>query len=295
MVDIRTILYWGGFALAVILLIWFINILKQAVKIKAIKGFKDRFLIVLFFFLGIIFSIIYLKIKIKKKLKASKESEVQTHQEKKKEEKKSHSSIKKFFRKFWFLLWKDDSLKGWIFSVIFLFVFIRFIFFPLLNLATGSPLSLAIVESCSMYHRGNLFSDFNNWFSEHNAKYSQININQSIFQNFIFKNGLNKGDILFTIGVDPKSLKIGDVIIFNAGQTNPIIHRIISIRMENGKYIFSTMGDNNNGQLSVEQNIDQSQIIGKPIAKIAPYLGWVKLIFFEGSKSPEERGLCKQT
>jgi hypothetical protein len=212
----------------------------------------------------------------------------------KKEEKKS-SGIKKFFKKFWFLLWKDDSFKGWIFSIIFLFIFIKFIFFPLLNLATGTPLSLAIVESCSMYHQGNLLSNFENWFAQHYSKYTQIGINESEFSMFIFKNGLNKGDILFTVGVDPKNLKIGDVIIFNAGQTNPIIHRIISIKQTNGRYVFSTMGDNNNGQLSVEQNIDQSQIIGRPIAKIAPYLGWVKLIFFEGSKSPEERGLCHQT
>ena len=49
--------------------------------------------------------------------------------------------FKKFWKKFWFIVWKDDSLKGWIISIIFLFVVIKFIFFPLLNLATGTTLS----------------------------------------------------------------------------------------------------------------------------------------------------------
>jgi signal peptidase I len=201
----------------------------------------------------------------------------------------------KIFRAFWHLLWKDNSPKGWIFSIVFLFVFIKFIFFPLLNLATGTILPLAIVESCSMYHEGNLLSNFNNWFSQHQTKYAEYgNINQTEFNNFIFKKGLNKGDILFIIGVKPKDLKVGDVIIFNAGQSNPIIHRIISIQKTEDSYTFSTIGDNNNAQLSFEKSITENEIIGKPIAKIGPYIGWIKLIFYEGSKPASERGLCTQ-
>ena len=60
--------------------------------------------------------------------------------------------FKRFLKKSWQIIWKDDSLKGWIISLIFIFVVIKFIFFPLLNLATGTSLPLAIVESCSMYH-----------------------------------------------------------------------------------------------------------------------------------------------
>ncbi|HTY43665.1 MAG TPA: signal peptidase I [Patescibacteria group bacterium] len=213
----------------------------------------------------------------------------------KKGEKKFWKSTKKVFGKFWNLLWKDNSIKGWLFSIIFLFIFIKFIFFPLLNLATGTALPLAIVESCSMYHQGNLFSDFNNWWDQHLVKYSGLGIHKEDFQNFIFRNGLNKGDILFTVGVKPENLRVGDVIIFNADQQNPIIHRIIKIQKTGDQYIFSTIGDNNNAQLPFETSINQNQIVGKPIAKIAPYLGWVKLIFFEGSKPPSERGLCTQT
>src|SRR4030042_125670 len=104
---------------------------------------------------------------------------------------------KKGFKKFWFLLWKDNSLKGWIFSLIFLFVFIKFIFFPVLSLVTGTALPLAIVESCSMYHQGNVFSNFDSWFEEHDLKYSEFDITRTEFEDFSFRRGFSKGDILF--------------------------------------------------------------------------------------------------
>ena len=202
--------------------------------------------------------------------------------------------VKKILSKFWFLLWKDESFKGWLFSIIFIFIFIKFIFFPIMSLLTGTPLPLAIIESCSMYHNGNLLSNKDSWFSRHEEKYSEFEIEKSNFLDFRFEKGMNKGDILFVIGANPEKLEVGDVIIFNAEQRNPIIHRIVEIKNENGEKIFSTIGDNNNGQLSFEQNIKSNQIVGKPILKIAPYLGWIKLIFFENTKSPSERGFCEE-
>jgi len=202
--------------------------------------------------------------------------------------------FKKFWNKFWFIVWKDDSPKGWLISVIFIFIVIKFIFFPVLSFATGTSLPLAIVESCSMYHQGNLFSNFDNWWENHESKYSSYIINDLDFQDFIFKNGFNKGDILFVLKAKPEKLKIGDVIIFNGGTENPIIHRILEIKKEGEKYIFSTIGDNNNGQLNFEENIQEEQIIGKAVFKLAPYLGWGKLIFYEYIKPKSERGLCQE-
>ena len=202
--------------------------------------------------------------------------------------------FKKFFRDFWFLLWKDDSLKGWIFSIIFIFVFIKFIFFPVLSLATGTVLPLAIVESCSMYHSGDFLSSFSSWWDRHENKYSEFNLDKSMFSNFNLKKGFNKGDILFIVGANPEKLKIGDVIIFEAGHKNPIIHRIINIKEKNGEKIFLTIGDNNNGQLSVEKEISEEQIIGKAVFKLAPLVGWGKLIFFEIKQPPEHRGFCSE-
>ena len=212
-----------------------------------------------------------------------------------KEEVQKKSIIKNFFKKFWYLLWKDDSLKGWVFSIIFLFIFIKFIFFPGLSFITGTQLPLAIVESCSMYHQGNLVSNFNLWFERHEEKYLNINLTKEQLQSFIFKNGFNKGDILFIIGVNPEKIKVGDVIIFEGGQANPIIHRVVKIEEDvNGKKVFSTMGDNNNGQLSAEKNIPEDKVIGKAVFKLAPYLGWFKLIFVEYKQPPENKGMCNE-
>lgn len=200
---------------------------------------------------------------------------------------------KKVLDKFWFLLWKDDSLKGWLFSVVFLVVFIMFIFFPVLRLATGTVLPLAIVESCSMYHDGNILSDFDSWWDKHDEKYSTHIINKLDFQDFIFKNGFNKGDILFIIRANPEKIGEGDVIIFNSQENrNPIIHRVVDIKREEGEYIFSTLGDNNKGQLSFEKGIKEDQLVGKAVIKLAPYIGWAKLIFFEGKRSSQDRGIC---
>lgn len=201
--------------------------------------------------------------------------------------------VKKYLGKFWFLLWKDDSLKGWIFATLFLFLFIKFIFFPILNLVTGTTLPLAIVESCSMYHDGNLLSDYNKWWNNHDEKYDEFEIDKNLFKNFIFRNGLNKGDILFVIGRNPAKLEIGDVIIFN-GDGKAIIHRLVNIENNNGISTFSTIGDNNNGQLSAEKEISEEQIIGQAVFKIAPYFGWGKLIFFEPQRSTSEKGFCKE-
>ena len=104
-----------------------------------------------------------------------------------------------FLKKFWFIVWKDDSLKGWIFSIIFLFLFIKFIFFPVLGLVTGTPLPLAIVESCSMYHERDILSNYDLWWEKHVNKYLGYDIEKEEFENFKFKNGFNKGDILFII------------------------------------------------------------------------------------------------
>ena len=203
--------------------------------------------------------------------------------------------IRKNFRRFWNLLWKDDSLKGWIFSVIFIMVFILLIFFPLLRLITNTSLPLAIVESCSMYHQGNVFSNFDNWWDRQNSKYVPFIINKLDFQDFPLKNGFSKGDILFIVGVKPEKVKEGDIIIFSTSQyPNPLIHRVIDIKEEEGKFFFSTIGDNNENQLSVEKEISGESLVGKAVLRVIPYVGWFKLVFFEGFRPVSERGFCKE-
>ncbi len=186
---------------------------------------------------------------------------------------------KEMFKKSWDYL-KRDTWDSWLVSLVLVFLVVKFIFFPLLSLATGSPLPLVVVESCSMYHS----SDFDDWWFQNKAWYEENDISKEDFLKYKFQNGLNKGDIILTWG--HSDYVRGDIIIFNAETTYPLIHRIISSKK------ISTKGDHNLGQLPVEKDIQESQILGKAIVKI-PFLGWLKLIFFEPFKPENQRGFCK--
>jgi hypothetical protein len=62
------------------------------------------------------------------------------------------------------------------------------------------------------------------------------------------------------------------------------------------------MGDNNNGILTPgnnmygvdERSINSNQLIGRAVFRIAPGLGWIKLIFYESSKPASEKGFCRE-
>ena len=201
--------------------------------------------------------------------------------------------FKEAWKRFWYMVWEDDSFKGWFLSILFIFVFIKFIFFPVLSLVTGTTIPLAIVESCSMYHQGNILTNLDEWWQSHETKYSELGISKEQFEQFHIYNGFNKGDILFITGVNADKLGLGDIIIFDSGKGgNPIIHRVVKIVEGENGLVFSTMGDNNNGQLSVEQSISSSQILGKASIRAVPYIGWIKLIFYEPRKPFGERGFC---
>ncbi len=188
--------------------------------------------------------------------------------------------FKEVLKKTWNFL-KADTWQSWLVSIILIIVIIKFIFFPLLSLATGTSLPLVVVESCSMYHESN----FNSWWSQNGAWYEQHNITEAEFEKFTLMNGLNKGDIVFVSGKG--NYKIGDIIIFSSSQAQyPIIHRVVSLSP------LETKGDHNSGQLiGIEDNINPNLVIGKAVGKI-PALGWIKLIFFEPFKSPQDRGFC---
>ncbi len=213
----------------------------------------------------------------------------------------SKGDIKKSLKKFWFVVWQDPSLKGWIISIAFIFLIIKFLFLPLLVFVTGSALPMAIVESCSMYHKGDIFSNFDSWWERHETKYEDLMINKLDFEEFPFKKGFDKGDILFIIKAKPEKIEIGDIIIFDAGRQTPLIHRVIEIKQEGGKYIFSTIGDNNNGQLSSEKTISEDQLVGKAVFKVIPFIGWGKLaavdilhLILPGKSGYIAEGICKE-
>jgi len=202
------------------------------------------------------------------------------------------SKFRKFWEKFWFIVWKDDSFKGWIISILFIFIVIKFMVFPLISLAAGTTLPLAIVESCSMHHEDTLFSDFDSWWENQGEKYEKFDITKQEFEDFKLNDGFTKGDILFITGADAKEIKKGDIIVFQANRQRPVIHRVVEIEKKDGERYFSTIGDNNPSQLSTEQMISSEQIIGKASVRLVPYGGWIKLVFYEPFRPESQKGVC---
>jgi len=198
--------------------------------------------------------------------------------------KNNKREFKKNIKKFWNFLWNDDSLLSWFLFLIIIFVFIKFIFFPTLSLIFGTSLPIVIVESCSMHHG----EEFEVWWNENEELYKEFGITKNNFENFSLKNGFTKGDIFFVRGVDKENVEIGDIIIFTNSQYNkPIIHRVVDLNP------LQTKGDNNQGQIPFEKNIDGDRIIGKSTQVRIPYIGWLKLIFFEPFRTESERGFCR--
>jgi signal peptidase I len=177
-------------------------------------------------------------------------------------------------KKFYSFL-KKDTWQSWIVSLILAFILIKFIFFPFMSLATGSPLPLVVVESCSMYHS----TEIDDWWDRNALWYEDKGINRFRFDEFGFKKGLNKGDIILVY--NRGDFEIGDIIIYESEFRFPLIHRIVTMNP------LGTKGDNNFDQLEAEKDINEEQVLGKSFLRI-PGLGWVKLIFFEGMK-PAER------
>jgi len=88
---------------------------------------------------------------------------------------------------------------------------------------------------------------------------------------------LEKGDLIFSIGVTPSSLKVGDIILFKSPQNSNVIivHRIIKIYNDGDVILIQTKGDNN--PVPDPWIINGDQVLGKVIFRI-PYLGWPSII-----------------
>ncbi|OYT37669.1 MAG: signal peptidase I [Desulfurococcales archaeon ex4484_58] len=56
---------------------------------------------------------------------------------------------------------------------------------------------------------------------------------------------LREGDLVFAYKPKPEDIHVGDIIIYKGLRGNLVIHRVIKIRVINGKYYYVTKGDNN--------------------------------------------------
>ncbi len=216
----------------------------------------------------------------------------------------SSKKIKEELKKFWKFL-NEDSWKSTIVFVILFLLIIIYLVSPLIGILTGfsysesiikfstsksfpyiyissSPMNLVIVESCSMYHSESLEQILeNNIYEENNLSYEDT-------KSWSFKKGFTKGDIIISIA--PKKINVGDVIIFDSNQQGvkyPIIHRVIR-----NEETITTKGDHNYLLLPYEKEIQPSQVRAKSVLRI-PFIGWIKLIFFDWQKPQDQRGLCK--
>lgn len=184
-------------------------------------------------------------------------------------------------KKFWNWLWHSDSILSWIVALLLAFVTVKFILFPFLSFLLGTSLPLVVVESSSMEHPGSFIGNvigaednFELFWQEKGSWYEQKGITKNEAKQWPLKTGFDKGDIIIVYG--RSKAETGDIIIFEANQKHPVIHRAIST--ENG--IIETKGDNNAAQLPSEKNIQEDEVIGKAVFRI-PKLGWVKLAFVE--------------
>jgi signal peptidase len=93
---------------------------------------------------------------------------------------------------------------------------------------------------------------------------------------------LNVGDLIVVRGVDPTTIRPGDVIVFDVPPPydrytpSPIVHRVVEVRAEDGRLAFVTKGDNlpsPDGWLVPAENVR-----GVCVAKV-PYLGYPAVFF----------------
>jgi signal peptidase I len=204
--------------------------------------------------------------------------------------------IKHYLRKTWKFIWEEDSAASWLVNIVLAFVLIKFIVYPTLRFLLQTAFPIVAVVSGSMEHKVTLDSTSNykycgvSFEEKENADFwetcgewyeQNTVINEQDFKDFPFSNGFNKGDIMILRGKKPRNINIGDVIVFQSGRPDPIIHRVIDIR---DGYYFTTKGDHNARVISEhpikEDNIAEDQVLGNAFIRI-PLLGYIKIWFVE--------------
>jgi len=196
----------------------------------------------------------------------------------------------KGLRKLWYFIWEDNSVLSWIVNVVLAFIIIKFLVYPGLGFILSTSNPVVAVVSCSMEHKptncglatekslcGQTFSDnsgfnFDDYWNICGEWYENRNISKEDFSNFQYSNGFNRGDLIILKGRE--ELSAGQIVVFNAGEKDPVIHRLIQSEEQS----IATKGDNNVNQLPYEHSISKEQIIGHAFIKI-PLLGYVKIVF----------------
>lgn len=217
-------------------------------------------------------------------------------------------------KKVWKFIWEDDSIWSWLANVVVAFLLIRFIVYPLLGiiLGTGYPIVAVVSESmehgispiciesasgrCIRYSKTEFklcdqqftqfYESYDNYWNVCGDWYEKNDITKEQFKTFRFRDGFRKGDVMFLWRANVGNLKVGDVLVYEGGKPQPIIHRIVKMWEEDGEHYYQTKGDHNSRSISKvlqETKISEERIYGKAIVKI-PYLGWLKILFVDAVK-----------
>jgi len=209
--------------------------------------------------------------------------------------------FKKKLKEFWYFIWEDDSVLSWVVNIVLAFVLIKFIVYPSLGFMLTTSHPVVAVVSESMEHSIN--QDYNKiyrlcdetfkekervnldkyWESCGSWYVTNFGIKKDQFEEYPFKNGFNKGDIMVLKGVDHSVANLGEVIVFTSNKPDPIIHRVVRQWQSDKQTFYHTKGDHNKGSIQEPGKIDetrihQDQVIGKAVFRI-PYLGYIKIWF----------------
>ena len=211
---------------------------------------------------------------------------------------KNNRTIKDNLKKAYDFIFKDDSLLANLAFLVFAYLSIKFVIFPVLGFLLGTSFPLVAIVSGSMEHKivnhdvcGKQFADgstkslnFNQWW-EHCGHYYEDNyqLSKEDFSEFDYTNGLNIGDVMILRGKEPKDIEVGEIMVFSpkpecaGAPPGPVIHRVIEKKEVNGEYLFTTKGDHNsNVWTCLELDITEDRILAVGEVRL-PYIGYVKV------------------
>ncbi|MCS7140141.1 MAG: signal peptidase I [Candidatus Nezhaarchaeota archaeon] len=80
----------------------------------------------------------------------------------------------------------------------------------------------------------------------------------------------HEGDVVLVVGVKPSDIRVGDIIVYKVSD-KLIIHRVIEISINDGKYFFRTKGDNN--PVPDLNLVSEDQVVGRVFGVILPRIG----------------------
>ncbi len=180
--------------------------------------------------------------------------------------------LKKSLKKFWDFLWHGESVWSYLAFIIFSFITLSILYqLFLFFLGFFGVEDLFVVITGSMLHSGDIESPYYEWMELHGFNRSQLD-------SWIFSDGLNLGDLMVIMKVNPEELEVGDVIVYNPeGAEYKIIHRVIFINESDGNLSFTTKGDANFGVLSFERELSCNEVVGRAEHRV-PFVGIPKMI-----------------